>query len=77
MAASMIERVRSPERQRRLDIDEAAEILGVTRRTMYAYRAANYGPRSVRWAGPFWYSADDCYRFMAEVEAATAKGSGL
>ncbi|NKZ13662.1 helix-turn-helix domain-containing protein [Mycolicibacterium septicum DSM 44393] len=64
-------------RRGRLEIDGAAEILGVTPRTLYDWRAKGYGPKSVKYAGKLWYTAEDCYRFIADIEAATAKGSGL
>lgn len=75
MAARIMSRVTSP--TQRLGIAEAAELLGVSRRTLYAWRAAGYGPRSVKYAGRLYYRSDDCYRWMAQAEAASAKGSGL
>lgn len=65
----------SPAREGRLDITAAAALLGVSRSTLYAWRARDYGPTSVRYAGKLSYRAEDCYRFITESEAATARGN--
>lgn len=77
MTTQIRERVNHLARQGRLAIDDAAELLGVSKRTLYSWRAKGFGPKSVRYAGKLWYSADDCYLFIAQAEDATAKGSGL
>lgn len=77
MSAQLLERVNLLASQGKLEIEEASKILGVSRRTLYAWRATGYGPKSVKYANKLWYRAEDLYRFIADIEAATAKGAGL
>lgn len=74
MSAKLLERSNVLARQGKLDIEDAAKVLGVSPRTLYDWRAKGFGPRSVKYANRLWYLADDCYRFIAETEAASARG---